>query len=76
MVKKLYNQLIFAMFPIASENRLDNCPPALQPLQHPNVEQPSVLKHFNRLFDCEPPPDSPTPYVELSTDWFPDKWIE
>ena len=61
MVKKLYNQLIFAiLFPIASENQLDNCHPVLQPLQHPNVHQPSVLKHFNRLFNHDLPPDSPT----------------
>ena len=74
MAKKLYNQLIFAVFPIASVNQLDNCPPALQPLPHPNVEQPRrVLKHFNQLFNHDLHPDSPTHYVELSTDWFPGK---
>ena len=61
MVKKLYNQLIFAIFPIVSENQLDNYPPVLQPLQHPNVQQPSVFKHFNRLFNHDLPPDSSTP---------------
>ena len=45
--KKLYDQHIFAIFTIATVNQLDSCPPALQPLRHPNVEQPSVLKHFD-----------------------------
>ena len=40
------------------------------------VEQHSVLKHLNWLFDHDSPPDSPPLYIELSTDRFSDKWIE
>ena len=45
--KKLFDQRIFALFPIAAANRSTSRPPKLQPLKHPNVEQPSVLDHFN-----------------------------
>ena len=45
--KKLFDQHILAIVPIVAANRSDSCPPALQPLRHPNVEQPSVLNHFD-----------------------------
>ena len=73
--KKLYDQHIFAIFPIAAVNKSDSHSPGLQSLKHPNVEQPSVLKHFDRIPNCNPPPDSPPPIHKI-TDRFPDRWIE
>ena len=73
--KKLYYQRIFAIYPIAAVNRLTSPPLALQPLKHPNVEQPSVLKHFDRIPNLIPPPDSPPPLRRIA-DRFPDEWIE
>ena len=73
--KKLFDQRISALFPIADANRLTSCPPTLQPLKHLNVEQPSVLDHFDRTSNCNLTPDSPPP-VRGNADRFPDGWIE
>ena len=73
--KRLHNQRVFTLFPIAAANQLTSCPPTLQPLQHPNVEQPSVLNHFDQNPNHNPPPDSP-PSVRRISDRFPDGWIE
>ena len=59
--KKLFDQPIYALFPPADANRSTSRPPKLKPLKHPNVEQPSVLDHFNR---------------RRIADSYPDGWIE
>ena len=59
--KKLFDQPIYASFNIADANQSTSRPLKLKPLKHPNVEQPSVLDHFNRISNRNPPPDSPPP---------------
>ena len=59
--KKLFDQPIYALFDIADAKRSTSRPPKLEPDKHPNVEQPSVLDHFNR---------------RRIADRYPDGWID
>ena len=73
--KKLFDQPIYALFDIADPNRSTSRPRKKEPIKHSNVEQPSVLDHFNRIPNRNPPPDSPPPENRID-DRFPDGWPE
>lgn len=64
-VRKLYDQPIYALLPIAAANQLDSCPPTEQPHSEPNIKQPNVLCHFNQIHNHHPLMLHLPLYVEL-----------